>query len=175
MVSVPFTLSLLPAPSPSPQGSLCIPAWSTPTHPPCTFTAHCQLGTQEPSDPITSLFRACHGSPSFCIKAKIMPTVIRTLCVCHVPTDSARLPTPHCVRARPATLLPEKSGSAPRPGPLMPCLKCSSPDNLMACPRSLEVLTQVSPSQRVPNSHLPTNSPHPALLCSPHFIFPPSI
>ena len=135
-----------------------LPAWSTPTHPACTFTAHCQLGTPEPSDPITSLLRACHGSPS-CVKAKITPTVVRTLCVCHVPTDSARLPIPHCVRARPATLLSQKSGSAPRSGPLMPCLKCSSPDHLMACPLSLEVLTQVSPSQRVPNSIYPQTHP----------------
>lgn len=65
-----------------------------PHRPPCTFTARCQLGTWEPSDPINSLLRACRGSPSFCVKAKIMPTVGRTLCDCHVPTDSALLPVP---------------------------------------------------------------------------------
>lgn len=168
MGSVPFTLCLRPTPSPSPQGSLH-PCTEHPRHPPCTFTIHCQLGPREPSDPITSLLRACHGSPSFCVKAKIMPTVIRTLYDCHVPTDSAPVSVPQCVQARPATLLPQQSRSTPRPGPWMPCLECSPPDNLMTCPLSLEVLTQVSPSQQVPVSIYPQTRPAQHCYVLPHF------
>ena len=89
-----FPLHYAACPLSQPPGISLHPCLEYPHRPPCTFTARCQLGTWEPSDPINSLLRACRGSPSFCVKAKIMPTVGRTLCDCHVPTDSALLPVP---------------------------------------------------------------------------------
>ena len=161
-----------PPPLPAPRG-LCASLHGAP--PPSSLYLHSPLSTGSPGT-----IRSHHFS------AQGLPWLSILLCksqdhanshqdsLCHVPTDSAPLPVPQRVRARPATLLPQQSRSTPRPGPWMPCLECSPPDNLMTCPLSLEVLTQVSPSQQIPVSIYLQTRPAQHCYVLPIF-FPPSV
>lgn len=172
MVSVPFTLCGLP-PLPAPR-DLCIRTGV----PPSSLYLHSPLSTG-----YLGAIRSHHLSAQGLlwlsilpvVKAKIMPTVGRTLCDCHVPTDSALLPSLQCVRARPSSAAPAKRGVLPG---VLPGLGLDALSGMLLAgqPQDLSPL----PGSPPPDVPMPTVSPSTPKLALPGTVmfspfFPPSV